>query len=76
MSRTFRMLSLKVSTSKRKMLHMLLSCCPEPITANKLKFNRRTYTKEGSHLEIFYATFFTTAENAAKSHYTPINHMC
>lgn len=38
------------------------------------KLNRRMYTEEGSRIgskEIFYATFFTTAENAAKSYHTP-----
>lgn len=51
-----------------------ISRCPEPFRATyKLKFTRCIYTKEGSHTEtteLFYATFLTTAENAAKSHHT------
>ncbi len=70
MSRTFRMLSNKVSTSKRKMLHMLHFLSWAHYGHAPAEVQQMYKQKEGSHAgkkqSFFYATFFRTAENAAK----------
>lgn len=71
MGRTFRMLSDKVSTSKRKMLHMLH--CPEPI-AGTYRFDRCTYTNEEishrSNRDLFCNTLHDCRKCSKISSYT------